>query len=72
MQLGMPLAEYEHSVGPRNKFYHELAEAHYLAREGVIRPDEDEEDADALDSAGSRHQDPDSERRTARRKSTDY
>lgn len=41
MQLGMSLAEYEQSVGPKNKYYHEVAEGVKLAREGVIPLDED-------------------------------
>lgn len=43
----MTLAEYEHSVGPKNKHFHELAEAQYLAREGVIRPGEDDDDLES-------------------------
>lgn len=41
MQLGMTLAEYEHSVGPKNQLFHEIAEAQYLVRAGIIRADED-------------------------------
>lgn len=44
MQLGMTLAEYERSVGPVNKYFHELAEARYLHRQRVIPYDDEEED----------------------------
>lgn len=43
MHLGMTLAEYEKSVGPVNKYFHELAEARYLQRQRVI-PYDDEDD----------------------------
>lgn len=37
----MSLAEYEDSVGPMNRRYHESAEAVKLAKEGIIPIDED-------------------------------
>jgi hypothetical protein len=37
----MTLAEYEDSVGPQNKRFHESAEAIRLSREGVIPLDDD-------------------------------
>ena len=46
MQLGMTLAEYERSVGPINKYYHELAEARYLQRQRVIPYDDEDESGD--------------------------
>lgn len=39
MKLGMPLAEYEGSVGTKNKRFHEVAESIMLAREGVVPVD---------------------------------
>ena len=44
MQLGMTLSEYERSVGPINKYYHELAEARYLQRQRVIPYDDEDDD----------------------------
>lgn len=40
MQLGMSLAEYEESVGPKNQLYHEMAESVKLQRDGIIPLDD--------------------------------
>lgn len=41
--MGMSVAEYEASVGPKNKFFHEAAESVYLSKDGIIPLDPDDE-----------------------------
>lgn len=42
--MGMSVAEYEASVGPKNKYFHEAAESVYLSKDGIIPLDPDDED----------------------------
>lgn len=51
MELGVTFAEYERTVGPKNKLFHESAEMVYLSRDGILPIDDDDEGAD-LSSAG--------------------
>lgn len=44
MEMGMTLAEYEASVGPKNKFFHEAAESVYLSKSDIIPLDPDDDD----------------------------
>lgn len=47
MEMGMSLAEYEASVGPKNKFFHEAAESVHLSKQDVI-PLERDDDGDPV------------------------
>jgi hypothetical protein len=49
-ELGLSLAEYEDAVGPKNKRFHESAEAVRLTREGVIPLEDDGHDRSELDT----------------------
>lgn len=42
--MGMSVAEYEATVGPKNKFFHEAAESVYLSKDGIIPLEEDDDD----------------------------
>lgn len=44
MGMGVPLAEYQRTVGPLNRFFHETAEQVHLTRTGVLPLDEDGSD----------------------------
>lgn len=44
MNLGVTLAEYERTVGPRNKLFHETAASVRLHREGILPLDDDTDD----------------------------
>lgn len=50
MGLGIPYAEYEATVGPLNRRFHERAEMVHLAKQGVVPIDEDDREEMADDS----------------------
>lgn len=53
--MGMPFSDYERTVGPLNKQFHENAEAILLYREGVFPLDPDErEEPDVEDPSTSK------------------
>lgn len=51
--MGMSLAEYEATVGPLNRHYHEYAESVMLHKQGVLPLDPDEDPAN-VDSPSSK------------------
>lgn len=55
MEMGMSMAEYEASVGPKNKFFHEAAESVYLSKTDVL-PLEREENGDPVGDPSQKEQ----------------
>lgn len=48
MHLGVPLSEYERSVGAKNQLFHEQAEAVRLGKQGVLPVDPDDAEQDGM------------------------
>lgn len=51
--MGVPAAEYERTVGPANRYFHELAELVLLHKQGVLPLDPDDDGGAGGDAAVS-------------------